>query len=110
MWSANQFVCADRVNGNLFYYYCHYDGEQWGGFVYRSEDGGETFSLAGSELEGKSGVKIESVPGKEGHLFAAFPGGEGLYYSSDKAASFSPVTGVDGHHAVDGHTFPSTAT
>jgi photosystem II stability/assembly factor-like uncharacterized protein len=95
MWAANQFICADRVNGQLFYYYTHYNGQAWGGFLYRSEDGGASFSLASSGLESKDKVKIEAVPGKEGHLFAAFPGGKGLYFSSDRGTTFKAVTGVE---------------
>jgi hypothetical protein len=95
MWAANQFICADRVNGQLFYYYTHYNGQAWGGFLYRSEDGGASFSLASSGLESKGKVKIEAVPGKEGHLFAAFPGGQGLYFSSNRGTTFKAVTGVE---------------
>lgn len=96
MWAANQFVCADRVNPKLFYYFTHYNGNRWDGFLYRSTDGGAHFSLASEDLEAGGTVKIEAVPGAEGHLFASHVGGTALYFSDDSGSSFSKVAGFTG--------------
>lgn len=93
MWAANQFVCADRVNPNLFYYFTHYDGSRWAGFLYRSTDGGAHFSKVSDDLEAGGAVKIEAVPGVEGHLFAAHRDGDALYFSNNRGSSFSKIGG-----------------
>lgn len=84
---------ADRVNPIKFY---GYDAGQ--GKIYRSTDGGITFSVASSGLPTafswelwKTGIK--AVPGIEGELWIWNTAG--LYFSTDGGANYAQVTGIN---------------
>ncbi|MFD2162207.1 discoidin domain-containing protein [Paradesertivirga mongoliensis] len=82
-------IAADKVNGNKFYAY-HYTK------FYVSEDGGENFSVINPNLPyitNNNYAKIETVPGKEGHIWLALDGA-GLRYSNDGGVIFTKIPNV----------------
>ena len=84
---SNAFPKADPVNSNKFYAY-----NSGNGTMYVSTDGGANFSAAGFAGNGGS-QRIETVPGKEGHLWVAMNGG-GLTRSTNSGQSFTKINGV----------------
>ena len=88
-WAQSLVLASDRVNGDYFYYYLQNDG----GALYRSDDGGETFSKVYSGLPQHYQCKLKAVPFKEGHLFFHTNKGN-LYHSSDYGSSWSEIQGV----------------
>ncbi|MFD2162218.1 discoidin domain-containing protein [Paradesertivirga mongoliensis] len=81
-------VAADKVNGNKFYAYHN-------GNFYRSTDGGISFSVASTlpVLTSVSFLKVETAPGKEGHIWVSLQG-SGLWYSANSGASFTKIANV----------------
>lgn len=82
-------LAADKVNGSKFYAY--HEGK-----FYVSTDGGSSFSIASSALPGLSNlsfVKVETVPGAEGHIWVSLQA-SGLWYSDNSGASFTKMTNV----------------
>ncbi len=88
-WAQSLFFASDRVNGDYFYYYLPNDG----GAIYRSADGGESFSKVYSGLPQHYQCKLKTVPDKEGHLFFHTNKGN-LLHSSDYGSSWSEVPGI----------------
>lgn len=88
LWPA-----ADRVNRSLFSVFDPKTRR-----VFRSEDGGATFAVAGDELP-EGGHRIESVPGRPGHLWHA-AGKNGLWRSSDGGSKFHRAAAVDTAYQV----------
>jgi hypothetical protein len=78
---------ADRVNSDKFYIY-----DRQSGTVYRSLDGGVTFTPGATNLP-TTGDYLESVHGLEGNLWLP-AWTNGLYRSTDSGFSFVPVTSV----------------
>ncbi|BCU79547.1 hypothetical protein [Luteolibacter sp. LG18] len=66
--------------------------------VYRSDDGAATFTPAGGELP-EGGQRLESVPGRAGHLWYA-AGGNGLWRSADGGAKFHRAEVVEQAYQV----------
>ncbi|TVR74152.1 MAG: T9SS C-terminal target domain-containing protein [Marinilabiliales bacterium] len=88
-WAQSLVLASDRVNGDYFYYYLQNDG----GALYRSDDGGETFSKVYSGLPQHYQCKLKAVPFREGHLFFHTNRGK-LFHSTDYGSSWSEVPGV----------------
>ena len=89
---AGLFIASDRANANKFY---GFDGPT--GTVYASADGGATFKAA-THLPADAGstntneARPRTVAGREGDVWLALA--DGLYHSTDSAASFTRVGGV----------------
>ena len=99
MWAASTFLASDRVDGSIFYYYVNYDGN-WGGNLYRSNDGGVNWSKVNASLPQGYRLHIHPVPGKENELFITFETGKELYYSLDGGSSFETINNVDTAYAL----------
>lgn len=92
---SNSFTpVADRSNPSKFYIY-----NQATGTVYRSLDGGASFTLIAQGLPTWGGT-MRAVPGSgfEGNLW--LPTSSGLYRSIDSGVTFAAVTGVQKAVAV----------
>jgi hypothetical protein len=91
-WSQSKFLVSDRVNGNKFYYYSYDDATQR---FYRSTDGGKNFSLISTNtLPGNWQMKMEAIPGKEGHLLFCAASGSSLYYSANNGDTWTTIPNV----------------
>jgi xyloglucan-specific exo-beta-1,4-glucanase len=86
-WYWGQPLVADKVDGNIFYYYS--DGK-----VYRSEDGGANFSLVNAALNSESWSMIKTLPGAKGEVWLSL-NGNGLYRSPNGGTSFNKIAGVE---------------
>ena len=86
------FPVADPVNSNKFY---AYNGI---GTMYVSTDGGVNFTVSGNAGGGGSN-RIQTAPGKEGHLWVALYNG-GLTRSVNSGQSFAKINGVSSCSAV----------
>ncbi|SDK28243.1 Por secretion system C-terminal sorting domain-containing protein [Catalinimonas alkaloidigena] len=89
---------ADRVNGQKFYVYHALQGQVW-----RSTDGGKTFTQGATGLPSLydwqlNDGALQAVFGQEDHLWLNHP--SGLYRSTDGGQTFSPVTGVASAYAL----------
>ena len=84
VFSSDNFIASDRVNGDRFYLYHN-------GNVYVSENGGEDWSIRNEEnpLPEKDGWEgwMRAAPGKEGEVWISL-GGNGLWRSEDGARTF----------------------
>ncbi len=88
-WSNSQFLVADKVNGNLFYCYDPGCYPAATGVLYRSVDGGKNWSMVKSGLAEGWQMKIEAVPGREGHLWFGTTKGNSLRRSVDSGATWA---------------------
>ncbi len=91
MYSASQLLVGDKVDGQTFYYFADTDHKGNWGVLYKSVDGGATFSLVNTSLPAWYQMKMEAVPGKKGHLLMSFRNKKPLYFSKDGGQSFSQV-------------------
>jgi hypothetical protein len=103
-------ICADRVSPNTFYTYNRLAVGSGGG-VYRTQDGGATWSkmFAGTPSGQTAGnlALIKAVPGKTGHLFFSDRLGGGLTRSKDGGATWHTVSTLAHIYAFGfGATFP----
>jgi len=82
-------LVSDRVNGNKFYFY-HRDGT-----VYRSTDGGASFSKVASGLFGYGDINATLLanPTKEGDLWFSVKG-VALWHSTDSGETWSRLPNV----------------
>ncbi|GAB3456736.1 WD40/YVTN/BNR-like repeat-containing protein [Actinophytocola sediminis] len=78
-------VESDRVNANTFYGFS-------GGRLYRSTNGGATFTATSASGLPSTGVKFKAVPGREGDLWLA--GDTGLFHSIDGGTTFTKQSTV----------------
>ena len=78
-WYWSQPLAADKVNGNTFYYYS--DGK-----VYRSDNGGASFSIVNSSLPSENWSMLKTVPGSR-EVWVSL-NGYGLYRSIDGGITF----------------------
>ncbi|MDQ3001837.1 MAG: hypothetical protein M3Y08_11330 [Fibrobacterota bacterium] len=93
-WSTSQFLTSDKVNGNTFYYY---DPGFWPaptGVVYRSIDGGVSWSQVKTGLPQFYRMKLESVPGKQGHVWFSTHSNDALHISKDSGSTWEAVDSV----------------
>jgi hypothetical protein len=94
LWSCSQFLTADKVNGMRFYYY---EPGIWPGTTgnfYASTDGGVNFTKIKTGLSQWYQVKIESVPGLEGHVWFTTHKGSALSRTTDGGATWITVSSV----------------
>ncbi|MEI7828981.1 MAG: T9SS type A sorting domain-containing protein [Prolixibacteraceae bacterium] len=93
-WSASRFLVADRVNGSKFYYYSYKSGEN--AKFYRSLDAGKSFNqLLNIQLPSNYKVKMEAIPGKEGHLLMCTRNGSDLMKTQDSGTTWNRIASVD---------------
>jgi hypothetical protein len=96
----NYFLVADKVDSNYFYIYSHDDSS-----FYISSDYGKSWINNFSDLPNpeskffKSQLdtdywRVESVPGKSGHLFLSLAN-RGLYHSEDRGYHWSRIQGLE---------------
>ncbi|MEO0804063.1 MAG: hypothetical protein AAFY57_17580 [Cyanobacteria bacterium J06642_2] len=86
-WYWSQSLAADKVLGQVFYYYA-------AGTLYRSEDGGTSFAAVNADLPSESWHEIETVPNRPGELWLSLDRA-GLYYSSDRGQTFVSIPTVE---------------
>lgn len=107
LWNTQQALCADTVLGGTFYLY-HYKGMgSNSGRLFRSTDGGQTWTFFNNLPEWAwQGASLKTVPGRSGHVWACLTWA-GLWASSDQGATFTQITAVQEATAI---TFGSGAT
>ena len=99
-WNWNQPLAADGANGDRFYYFAE-------GTIYRSDDGGITFSLVAEDLPWGEKHILTTVPGSEGEFWLALDEG-GLYHSVDGGTSVDKIPEFTSAHLVTvGKSIPS---
>jgi xyloglucan-specific exo-beta-1,4-glucanase len=104
-WNWSQSLVADGVNGDRFYYYAD-------GTVYRSDDGGLSFSPVNTSLPEEDWHSIKTLPGVEGEVWVSVDK-QGLYRSSDGGKTFSKISQVERANLFafgkppDGSTIPT---
>ncbi len=96
VWFPSQAIASDRVDGNLFYLY-KYNERPNQGMVYRSSNGGATWSRTVTGLPDHWLHTIKAVPGMRGHVWLSVKG-HPLYRSSDAGISFTPLANVQAAH------------
>ncbi len=84
--TAPRSLIADPINGNTFYYYS--DGK-----LYRSTDGGSTFTPQTEQLSWIDWHTLQALPGKSGDLWLSLED-EGLRHSTDGGKTFSKIPTV----------------
>ena len=82
-WNWNHPLAADGVNPNRFYYYA-------GGTLYRSIDGGITFTEVNSSLPTVEHHVLKTFPGIGNELWLSLDD-RGLWVSHDGGFNFSPI-------------------
>jgi xyloglucan-specific exo-beta-1,4-glucanase len=85
VWNWQFPLVADGKLGGVYYVFAS-------GTVYKSTDGGATFTVAAKGLPA-SYEALVTVPGSAGDVWADF-GDSGLYHSTDGAVSFSKLSTV----------------
>ncbi|OUL33352.1 hypothetical protein BV372_16810 [Nostoc sp. T09] len=86
-WYWGQPLAADKVSSNIFYYYSR-------GKVYRSTNGGASFSVVNSSLPSEDWSMLKTVPGSSGKVWVSL-NWHGLYRSTDGGAKFTKIVGVE---------------
>ncbi|OUL26839.1 sialidase family protein [Nostoc sp. 106C] len=86
-WYWGQPLAADTVSSNIFYYYSR-------GKVYRSTNGGASFSVVNSSLPSEDWSMLKTVPGSSGKVWVSV-NWHGLYRSTDGGAKFTKIVGVE---------------
>lgn len=86
-WYWGQPLAADKVDSNTFYYYS--DGK-----VYRSSDGGASFSVVNSSLSSEDWSMLKTVPGNQREVWLSL-NRNGLYRSKDGGTTFAKIAGVE---------------
>ncbi len=81
-------LCADRVAPDTFYFYTPQEG------VFRSTDGGASFTLVGSPAPNRWSAYLKSTPGHANDLWFASGPGTGLYHSIDGGTTWQEVPGL----------------
>lgn len=85
-WNWNHPLAADGVKSNQFYYYA-------GGTLYRSNDGGITFTGVNSSLPVAEHHQLQTVPGIANELWLSLDE-RGLWLSEDGGANFTSIEQV----------------
>ncbi|WP_341529391.1 hypothetical protein WKK05_08840 [Nostoc sp. UHCC 0302] len=86
-WYWGQPLVADKVDGNTFYYYSR-------GKLYRSNNGGVSFSIVNSSLPSESWSMLKTVSGVNGEVWLSLDW-QGLYRSTDGGVKFDKITEVE---------------
>ncbi|MBC8122875.1 MAG: hypothetical protein H7Y22_13680, partial [Gemmatimonadaceae bacterium] len=90
-WYWGQPLAADRVDGNLAYYYST-------GKLYRSEDGGASFNVVNTSLPvedwSEAWSRLKAVDGIRGELWLS-RNWQGLHHSTDGGATFAKLANVE---------------
>lgn len=86
-WYWGQPLAADKVDSNTFYYYS--DGK-----VYRSSNGGASFSVVNSSLPSENWSTLKTVPGVQSEVWLSLDW-HGLYRSKDGGTTFAKIAGVE---------------
>uniref|UniRef100_A0ACD5GWJ2 WD40/YVTN/BNR-like repeat-containing protein n=1 Tax=Desertifilum tharense IPPAS B-1220 TaxID=1781255 RepID=A0ACD5GWJ2_9CYAN len=91
-WNWLQSLAADGTDGQTFYYY-------YNNTVFRSTDGGATFSPA-SEINGRNLWHVlETIPGEKGEVWLGLDD-RGLHRSTNGGESFRKIETVERAHLV----------
>lgn len=88
-WYWGQPLVADKVDGNMFYYYNE-------GKVYRSNDGGASFSLVNSSLPTSKWdwYSLKTVPGVKDEVWLSLDW-NGLFRSTDGGKTMTKLSSVE---------------
>ncbi|MBD2209674.1 hypothetical protein H6G27_07270 [Nostoc linckia FACHB-104] len=86
-WYWGQPIAADKVNGNVFYYYSS-------GKLYRSNDGGASFSVVNSSLANENWSTLKTVPGVSGEVWVSL-NWNGLHRSINGGQTFTKIPQVE---------------
>jgi photosystem II stability/assembly factor-like uncharacterized protein len=90
-WYWSQPLAADKVDGNTFYYYSE-------GKVYRSNNGGASFSVVNASLPNKDWwCFLKTVPGVKGEVWLSVDE-FGLFRSTDGGSTFTKLPLVERAH------------
>ena len=91
-WYWGQPLVADKVDGNTFYYYNE-------GKVYRSTDGGASFSLVNSSLPTRKWdwYSLKTVPGFKDEVWLSLDW-NGLFRSTDGGKTMTKLSSVERAH------------
>jgi xyloglucan-specific exo-beta-1,4-glucanase len=87
-WETSQPLCADKVDGNKFYYFVS-------GKLYRSTDGGQNFTAVKTGLLTSSRANLRAVPGVNGEIWLSLDS-NGLWKSTDSGVTFTEVLSPGG--------------
>ncbi|GHU52399.1 sialidase [Clostridia bacterium] len=102
----NAWVASDRVNSNIYY-------ASSGGKLYKSTNGGLTFTENFNYGVNFGTSKIKAVPGEEGHVWlpltADIDAGKsgGMSYTTDGGATWTQVLGEAGYQVLGATDFAS---
>jgi hypothetical protein len=109
---GNEAVAADKMDGGTFYIY-NWAGDKDAG-LWRSTDGGATWSHVSSALPKWRFPCMEATPGKAGHVwFCGNASGNGLYRSTNYGSNWTLIPGTDFAQAIGfgkadaGGTYPT---
>jgi len=91
-WNWTQPLAADKVDGNSFYYYA--DGK-----VYRSNNGGKSFTVVSKLLPDADWYSLKTVSGVKGELWLSLDN-QGLFHSTDGGNNFTRIAGVNRSHLI----------
>ncbi|PTY07381.1 hypothetical protein DB347_08765 [Opitutaceae bacterium EW11] len=91
--SASFIPVSDRANALKFYIY-----DSVAGRLYRSTDGGASFSAA-AQVAGSWATELRAVPGLEGNLWLSIRD-RGLYRSTDSGTSFTRLGNVQQSYCI----------
>ena len=89
-WNWSQPLAADPVDGNTFYYYTR-------GKVYRSVDGGSSFSVVNASLPAEDWQTLKVLPGVKGEVWLSLDW-KGIYRSTDGGKTFSKLDKIERAH------------
>jgi len=96
---GNEAVAADKVDGGTFYIY-NWAGDADAG-VWRSTDGGATWSHVSTALPKWRFPCVEATSGNAGHVwFCSNASGQGLYRSTNYGSNWTLVPGTDFAQAI----------
>jgi xyloglucan-specific exo-beta-1,4-glucanase len=86
-WYWGQPLAADKVNANVFYYYSS-------GKLYRSSNGGASFSVVNSSLANENWSMVKTVPGVSGEVWTSL-NWNGLHRSTNGGMTFTKIPQVE---------------